>query len=57
MSRQGFGCQCLGLLMCALVLMHVITHWGCTDAVRESAHQLHTMDRIDSIFTLLDTVH
>ena len=43
--------------MCALVLMHVITHWGCTDAVRESAHQLHTMDRIDSIFTLLDTVH
>ena len=54
---KGMAASVWGLLMCALVLMPVITHKGCTDAVRESAHQLHTMDRIDSTFTLLDTVH
>ena len=38
-SKQWYGCQCLGLLTCAQMLLHVITHGGCTETVRESALQ------------------
>ena len=31
------GCQGLGFLMCAQILIPAITHMGCTDTVRESA--------------------
>ena len=31
------GCQCLGFLTCAQMLMHAIAHGDCTDTVRESA--------------------
>ena len=34
MSKQLYGCQCLGFLTCAQVLRHAIVHWGCTDTVR-----------------------
>ena len=36
-SRQWYGCQCLGFLTCTQMLMHAIAHRGCTDTVRESA--------------------
>ena len=36
-SKQWYGCQCLGCLTCTRILMHVIAHGGCTDTVRESA--------------------
>ena len=36
-SRQWYGCQCLGLLTCVQVSMHATAHRGCTDTVRESA--------------------
>ena len=36
-SKQSYGCQCWGFLTCAQMLMHVITHGGCTETVRESA--------------------
>ena len=32
-----YGCQCLGFLMCAQMLMHAIAHEGCMNAVKESA--------------------
>ena len=60
-----YGCQCLGLLTCAQMLVHAIAHGGCTDTVRESAPEVdsrrkipcHTGDRArDSIapgFSLL----
>ena len=35
--QQWYGCQCLGFLTCAQMLMHVIAHGGCTDTIRESA--------------------
>ena len=35
--NEGCGCQCLGSLTCAQMLMHAIAHEGCTDSVRESA--------------------
>ena len=34
---QRYGCKCLRLLTCAQMLMHAITHGGCTDTARESA--------------------
>ena len=34
---QRYGCQCLGSLTCAQMLMHAIAHEGCADTVRESA--------------------
>ena len=36
-SKQWYGCQCLGFLTCAQMLMHVIARGGCTDSVKESA--------------------
>ena len=36
-SRQWWGCQSLGILTRAQVLMRAFAHWGCTDTVRESA--------------------
>ena len=36
-SRQWCGCQCLGFLTRARMLIHAIAHGGCTDVVRESA--------------------
>ena len=36
-SSQWYGCECLGFLICAQMLMHAIAHRGCTDTVRESA--------------------
>ena len=35
--RQWYGCRCLRLLTCTLMLMYTIAHRGCTDTVRESA--------------------
>ena len=35
-SIQRYGCQCLGYLTCAQMLLHAIAHEGCTDTVRES---------------------
>ena len=37
MSKQCYGCQCLGFSTCAQMLRHVIAHGGCTDTVRQSA--------------------
>ena len=37
MSKQCYGCRCLGLLTCTLMLMYAIAQWGCTDTVREFA--------------------
>ena len=34
---EKFGCQCLGSLTCAQMLMHAIAYGSCTDTVRESA--------------------
>ena len=36
-SKLGYGWQCLGLLTCALMLMHAIAHGGSMDIVGESA--------------------
>ena len=36
-TKQLYGCQCLGFLMCTQMLMHAIAHGGCVDTVRESA--------------------
>ena len=36
-SKQCYGCQCLGFLTFAQMLVHSIEHWGCTDTARESA--------------------
>ena len=32
--KQRHGCQCLGSLTCAQMLMHAIAHEGCTDTVK-----------------------
>ena len=34
------GCQCLGFLTRAQMLMHAIIHGGCMDTVRESAQEV-----------------
>ena len=36
-SKQWFGCQCLGVLMSTQIIIHAISHRACMDAVRESA--------------------
>ena len=36
-SKQWYGCQCLGFLTCTQLLMHAIAHGGRTDTVRQSA--------------------
>ena len=36
-SKQCYGCQCLGFLTCVQMLIHAIAHGGCTNTVRESA--------------------
>ena len=36
-SKERYVCQCLASLSHAHMLMHVIAHEGCTDAVRESS--------------------
>ena len=36
-STLGYGCQCLGFLTCAQMLMHAIAHGSCMDTVRDSA--------------------
>ena len=35
--NKRYGCQCLGSLTCAQMLVHAIAHEGCTDTVGESA--------------------
>ena len=40
MFKQWFGCQCLGFLMCAQMLMYTIAYVGCEDTVRESAQKV-----------------
>ena len=37
LSKQKYGCQCLGSLMGTQPLIHAIAQEGCTDTVRESA--------------------
>ena len=32
-QRRPYGCQCWGFLTCAQMLMHAISHGGCTDIV------------------------
>ena len=36
-SKQWYGCQCLGFLTRAQMLIQAIAHWGRTDTVRQSA--------------------
>ena len=36
-SKQRYGCQCLGYLTCAHILMHASAHEGSTDIERKSA--------------------
>ena len=36
-SKYCYGCQCLGFVTRAQLLMHAVAHRGCTDTVRESA--------------------
>ena len=36
-SKQWYGCQSLGFLTSAQMVMHAIAYAGCTDTVRESA--------------------
>ena len=36
-SKEWYGCQCLGFLMCVQMLIHATAHGGCTNTVRESA--------------------
>ena len=36
-SKQWYGCQCLGFLTCAPMLMNAIAHGGYTDTVRKFA--------------------
>ena len=45
-SKQRYGCQCLGSLTCAQMLMHAIAHGGCTDTVRESALKIDSGRKI-----------
>ena len=35
-SKQRYGCQCLGFLTCTQMSMPAIAHGGCTDNVRHS---------------------
>ena len=46
LSKQRYGCQCLGFLTCAQMLMHAIAHGGCTDTVRESEPQVDSERKI-----------
>ena len=36
-SKQWYGCKCLGFLTCVQMLMCAIAHGFCTDTLRESA--------------------
>ena len=36
-SKQWYGCQCLGFSTCTQMLMHATAYGGCADTVRESA--------------------
>ena len=45
-SRQWYGCQSLGSLTRAQVLMHAIEQRGCTDTVRESALEVDAVRKI-----------
>ena len=36
-SKQWYGCQCLGFLMCAQLLMYAIVQGGCMDTIRKRA--------------------
>ena len=46
MSKQWYGCQCLGFLTCTQMLMQTIAHGGCTDTARESALKADTGRKI-----------
>ena len=41
-----YGCQCLGLLTCAQMLVHATAHGGCTDSVTESALEVDSGRKI-----------
>ena len=45
-SKQWYSCQCLGFLMLAQMLMHVIAHMGCMDILRECALEAHSGRKI-----------
>ena len=47
-SKQWYGCQCLGFLACAQMLMHAIAYGGCTDTVRESALEVDSGRKVPS---------
>ena len=44
--NKKYGCQCLGALTCAQMLMHAIAHGGCTDTARESALKVDSARKI-----------
>ena len=45
-SRQGYGCQCLGFLTYAQMLMHAIAQGGCMDTLRKSALEVDSRTKI-----------
>ena len=45
-SKQWYGCQCLGFLMCAQLLMREIACNSSTDTVRDSAQQVDSGRKI-----------
>ena len=47
-SKQWHGCQCLGFLTCAQLLMHPIAplHGSCTDTVREFAMKADAREKL-----------
>ena len=45
-SKQWYGCQCLGFLTCAQMLMHATPHRGYTDVIRESALEVDSGRKI-----------
>ena len=47
-SKHSYGCQCLGFLTSAQMLMRAITLGGCTDTVRESALEVDSGRQIPS---------
>ena len=48
-SKQTYGCQCLGSLTCTQMLMHMIAREGCVDTVRESALKVDSGRKISCV--------
>ena len=45
-SRQWYGCQFWGFLMCAQTLIHAIVHGGWTDTIREAALEVNSGENL-----------